>query len=305
MKSNAPLITVVIPAYNAEKFIKETIDSVLAQKTTFLYEILISDDCSTDNTYAICESYSKQYNNITVIQQRQNIGMTKNQDFVITNAKTKYIAYLDSDDIFAVDYYLQSQVDFLEKYPETVVAFTNVEIFNEKETIKYRFDDFNKPPLSFNLDYFFKFLVPITNSAMVFRSDVCNNIPGFYVNYFQYDWLLHIHHGLQGNFGYNDIIGTRYRIHSDNATNIKHAEKKFKNAIELVYKMNSFLPYEYHKYFKHPLYEINSLAFFYLRYGKYLKFVNYYLRWLYLIPYKQFNFRDQFWLFRQSLLKKQ
>ena len=299
-----PVLTVVIPAYNADKFIGETLESIVNQKTNFKFDVLISDDCSTDNTYEICKKYSEDFNFIKIIRQKKNLGMTKNQHFVITYSQSKYIAYIDSDDLFCNDVYLQKQFDFLEERQEVTVVFSNVEIFDNHSTNKIRFDKNNKPPVVFDLHYYFQNTIPICNSATVFRGFYNDAIPMFFVNYFQYDWLLHIHHGLNGKFGYNNFIGTSYRIHDNNATNIRFAEKKIKDAIKLVYSIKPFLPTEYHKYFKHPLYEMNSLALFYLRYKKFHKFIYWYFKWLKCSSWKDIKIRDEFWLFRQEFFKK-
>lgn len=303
MKDDFPL-TVVIPAYNAEKYIAETLDSIAKQKTNFEFSILISDDCSTDSTYAICMDYKARYPNIDVIKQEQNLGMSANQHFVITKPQTKYIAYIDSDDLFVSDTYLQRQFDFMELHEKCAVVFTNVEFFGQDQKSKLRFTDSTKPPMLFDLHTYFTKVNPIINSAMVFRSKFNASIPSFFKNYFQYDWLLHIHHGIHGQFGFNDIVGTRYRIHSANATNSRNTEKIAKDGIALVYKMQEFLPAEYHKYFTHPRYEMNKLALFYLSQRKIFDFLKWYYQWLKVTPIKSVNWRDQFYLFRQALFNR-
>ena len=297
-------LEVVIPAYNAEKYITETLESIFKQKTNFEFLVHISDDCSTDSTYTLCEEFKAIYPNLKITKQPTNLGMTKNQHFVITNSQAKYIAYIDSDDVFISNDYLQKQVDFLEKNEDVTCVFTNILNYNESdksENVKFCLN--NKPPVKFDLHYYFQNTIPITNSALVFRQNLNSSIPSFFVNYFQYDWLLHIHHGLNGLFGYNDFVGTKYRVHSNNATNIKYAEKRYLDAIELVYKINNYLLPEYHVYFKHPLFEINTLALIYLRERKYFKFIKYYLDWLRKKSFKNIGIRDQFWLIRQSLFR--
>ena len=297
-------LEVVIPAYNAEKYITETLESIFKQKTNFEFLVHISDDCSTDSTYTLCEEFKAIYPNLKITKQPTNLGMTKNQHFVITNSQAKYIAYIDSDDVFISNDYLQKQVDFLEKNEDVTCVFTNILNYNESdksENVKFCLN--NKPPVKFDLHYYFQNTIPITNSALVFRQNLNSSIPSFFVNYFHYDWLLHIHHGLNGLFGYNDFVGTKYRVHSNNATNIKYAEKRYLDAIELVYKINNYLLPEYHVYFKHPLFEINTLALIYLRERKYFKFIKYYLDWLRKKSFKNIGIRDQFWLIRQSLFR--
>lgn len=300
-----PFVTVVIPAYNAEKYISETLDSIFLQETTFPFLVHVFDDCSIDSTVQICQEYNEKYENFYLTIHPKNIGMSKNQHFAISNAYTKYTAYIDSDDLYSSTNFLQNQIDFLNENPTVSCVFCNVSSFDENlKTTEIRFEQDKKPPKLFNLHYFFKNIIPITNSSMVFKQEFNNTLPFFYTDYFQFDWLLHIHHGLNGDFGYNDFVGTRYRIHETNATNIKFAESKIKDAIKLNYVLKKNLPDEYKVYFTHPRHQINSLALFYFRYNKYIKFLKWYVLWLRLTPIKSINFREQFWLLRYAFFKR-
>lgn len=105
------LVSIVTPAYNSEKYIRETIDSVLAQSYTN-WEMLIVNDCSTDNTLKIIKSYDDQ--RIVLIDLKKNGGTPNawNQAFKV--AKGEYIAFLDSDDVWEPEK-LKEQVDFMRK----------------------------------------------------------------------------------------------------------------------------------------------------------------------------------------------
>ncbi|WP_339226565.1 glycosyltransferase family 2 protein [Oceanobacillus sp. FSL K6-2867] len=92
-----PLISVITPAYNAERFIGDTIDSVLNQ-TYSNWEMVIVDDRSTDNTTSIVEEYRKRDNRIKLIVLEENSGSAVARNTAMENAKGRYIAFLDSDD---------------------------------------------------------------------------------------------------------------------------------------------------------------------------------------------------------------
>jgi len=133
------LLTVVIPAYNHEKYIKECIDSVLQQKTLFNFNILISDDCSSDNTYQIAQQY-KDIPNIIVQRTEQNEGPTSRRIHnLIKNIKSEYVTFLDADDYYIDEYKLQKQFDFLENNPEYSVHSTGWFVTAE-ESIPYGYD---------------------------------------------------------------------------------------------------------------------------------------------------------------------
>ena len=111
-----PLVSVCMTTYNHEKFISQAIESVLCQRTTFGVEVVIGEDCSTDNTLAICKEYEAQYpDRVRVVASESNIGMHRNYRRTIEACRGKYIAMLDGDDWFSDMDKLQIQVEQLEK----------------------------------------------------------------------------------------------------------------------------------------------------------------------------------------------
>lgn len=94
-----PLVSIITPVYNCEKFIEETINSVLNQTYTN-WEHLIVDDCSTDNSWQIILKYSQKDKRIRPFRLDKNSGAGIARNYAIKNAQGKYIAFLDSDDIW-------------------------------------------------------------------------------------------------------------------------------------------------------------------------------------------------------------
>ena len=110
-----PLVSVCMTTYNHEKFISQAIESVLCQRTTFGVEVVIGEDCSTDNTLAICRQYEAQYpDRVRVIASKNNIGMHANYRRTIEACWGKYVAMCDGDDWFTDENKLQIQVEELE-----------------------------------------------------------------------------------------------------------------------------------------------------------------------------------------------
>ena len=109
-----PKVSVLIPLYNAERFISETIDSVLNQ-TYENIEIIIVDDGSTDNSYRIAEEYQNKYSNIIVTRQaNKGPGAARNKAFSLSSGE--FIQYLDADDLLAPNKIeLQSKILLKEK----------------------------------------------------------------------------------------------------------------------------------------------------------------------------------------------
>ena len=123
------LVTIITPAYNAAAYIAETIESVLAQTYTN-WEMLIVNDCSKDNTAEIVQSYAAKDNRIKLINLKQNSGAAVARNTAIQNAKGRYIAFLDSDDLWKKDK-LQKQLSFMQ---QNGYAFTFTEYQYLKQT---------------------------------------------------------------------------------------------------------------------------------------------------------------------------
>lgn len=124
-----PLVSILLPAYNCEKYIRKTIDSLLNQTYTN-FELLIINDGSTDSTSTIIDSYSDS--RIQHIHNNGNKGLIYTLNYGIKLAKGKYIARMDADDI-CLPTRLEKQVDWLEKNTATVILATQIIFINEHD----------------------------------------------------------------------------------------------------------------------------------------------------------------------------
>jgi glycosyltransferase involved in cell wall biosynthesis len=114
-----PLVSVAMIAYNVGKFLAEAIESVLVQETGFKVELIIGEDCSTDNTREIALEYQMKYPHvIKVLLPEKNQGLTPNSIATQNACSGKYIALLDGDDFWTDPLKLQKQVEFLEIHPQ-------------------------------------------------------------------------------------------------------------------------------------------------------------------------------------------
>jgi teichuronic acid biosynthesis glycosyltransferase TuaG len=122
-----PLVTIITPCYNSADFVALTINSVLEQSYTN-WELIVIDDKSKDNTTAVIETYAQQHNNIKLIKLEQNGGVANARNVGLTEAKGKYIAFLDSDDIWLKDK-LAKQVAYMEEknLPMTFCAYQRID----------------------------------------------------------------------------------------------------------------------------------------------------------------------------------
>ncbi len=134
-----PMISVVMPVYNAEKYVTEAIESILNQSYSD-FEFIIIDDCSTDNSYDILHSYVSKDNRIRLFKNDMNNKLPKTLNFGISQAKGKYIARMDADDISLPERFAK-QIEFMESHPEVGVCGTWIDVFSEESSqttcIKY------------------------------------------------------------------------------------------------------------------------------------------------------------------------
>jgi teichuronic acid biosynthesis glycosyltransferase TuaG len=123
------LVSIIMPAYNAGKYIKHSIESVIKQDYPN-WELIIVDDCSNDNTKEIVELYSSVDGRVKIISLNNNGGIAKARNIAINHSNGRYIAFLDSDDLWYSDK-LTKQILFMKRnnYPFT---FTSYEIVGDK-----------------------------------------------------------------------------------------------------------------------------------------------------------------------------
>lgn len=112
-------VSVAMIAYNVGKYIEEAVESLLDQEVNFRVELVIGEDCSTDNTREIALKYQSLYPSIIkVLLPEKNQGLTPNCIATINACSGEYVALLDSDDYWTNNHKLQIQVDFLDAHPE-------------------------------------------------------------------------------------------------------------------------------------------------------------------------------------------
>lgn len=131
-----PILSVVMSVFNGEKYLHKAINSILEQ-SFHDFEFIIIDDCSTDNTGKILESFCQKDNRIKIIRKNENKGLTgfiENLNLGISKSKGKYIARMDADDISLEDRF-QKQIDFLESNPEVSMVGAQINFINEKDEI--------------------------------------------------------------------------------------------------------------------------------------------------------------------------
>jgi glycosyltransferase involved in cell wall biosynthesis len=119
--SNLPLVTIGMPLYNEAKCIAKTIESVLSQRFTD-FQLIISDNASTDNTLLICKEYASRDKRIRLIENSSNIGSSDNFKKVFTLSNSQYFAWVSGHDLWHIDF-LSKCVDGLNKNPSVALYY--------------------------------------------------------------------------------------------------------------------------------------------------------------------------------------
>ena len=166
-----PKISVIMPAYNAEKYIAEAMDSILNQ--TFRdFEFIILNDCSKDRTEEIILSYDDP--RIVYVKNEENMGVARTLNRGLDMAKGEYIARMDADDISLPERF-EKQVAYLDANADIAVLGTNIELFTDKKSLGFR--EFSHNPELMALDMFFS--CGVAHPSVMMRTNVIQNLGGY------------------------------------------------------------------------------------------------------------------------------
>jgi glycosyltransferase involved in cell wall biosynthesis len=133
-----PRLTLGLPVYNGERFLAASLDALLAQTFTD-FELIISDNCSTDRTGEIARQYEAKDSRVRYVRHSQNRGSTFNHNFVIEQSRGEFFKWVSHDDLYAPDL-LQRCIDALDSRPEIVLAHAWTAFIDESGRITDQID---------------------------------------------------------------------------------------------------------------------------------------------------------------------
>jgi glycosyltransferase involved in cell wall biosynthesis len=225
MKATALLVT-----YNHAPYIAQALDSVLAQQTDFPFEIVVSEDCSTDGTRGIVEEYAARHpGRVRLLLSERN----RNDNEVIARgiraAAGKFVAYLDGDDWWTVPHKLQAQVRFLEAHPTCAMCYHSVlRVYDDPSRAPHpSLSPGPRRPMTTE-DVLVRYHVNACSIA--FRRDALPELPDWYYSADLADWALALLLSTRGGLGYLDEVMAAYRIHGggvwSGATRIQRIEAR-------------------------------------------------------------------------------
>ncbi len=138
MSHNQPRLSIGLPVYNGEKFLKEAIDSLLAQ-TFEDFELIISDNASTDNTEEICRAYIDQDKRIRYYRNEKNIGCARNFNRVFELSSGEYFKWAAHDDLHAPEF-ISKCIEVLDKDPSIILCYSQIYFIDEHGKFLQNYD---------------------------------------------------------------------------------------------------------------------------------------------------------------------
>ena len=237
MRKKIPKVTVLMPVYNGEHYLREAIHSILNQ--TFQdFEFIIINDGSTDSSKQILESF--QDARIRIFHNKTNLKSSSSLNKGLKHAKGEYIARMDADDICSPTR-LEEQVKFLDDHPEIGIVGTDIEFINDSgECIcDYRAPILPTSPALIRWTLFFRCC--INHPSVMVRKPVYASLGG-YITSFNYaeDYDLWLRASKKTQIANLRRKSLKLRKHSDNAT-VKYREKHIREAVLVAHKAISDL----------------------------------------------------------------
>lgn len=275
--AGATKLSVWMITYNHRNFIAQAIESALAQKTSFDYEIVIGDDCSTDGTREIVADYAARHpDRIRAILHPRNVGMHVNCVQSLQACRGEYVAMLEGDDYWTCPHKLQRQVELLDAEPGCAMCFHNAynlhpdgrtEEFVPREALGGR--------LRFGLADLVTVNLTPTCSKVVRRSaleypDLLYRVPGP-------DTLLNVIVARHGKVAYIDEIWAVRRLHAGGAYAGKNAAERIRHQITSLDAINRFLDRQFDAQILQSLLDM-AWSFYWRRDWELFRIVRDYLR---------------------------
>jgi len=240
-------ISICIITYNQEQYIERAIDSAVMQQCNCNYEIIISDDCSTDNTRTLIARYAAQYPNLIKAYYAQtNLGMLRNWEKALKLCTGRYIALLEGDDFWNDPQKLQKQYNILEANSDCVISFTNAtNQYEAGETGHVRYVEHTQQfyTTADLLDYNF-----IPTCSVLMRNYISGTFfPAAYFNSPFADWIIHIVNSQFGKIHFLNEFSCTYQIHSQGVWSGIKKEKQLLNKLKAQHCVQQILTTAAHK----------------------------------------------------------
>lgn len=259
-------INVILITYKQEDYIRQTVESLLAQELEYPIEVVVADDCSPDKTLDIIKEYAENAPDrfaFKILESERNLGYVRNYKRAFEACDGEYIAILEGDDYWTRPNHIQNHVQFLEEQPLYTVSFNRhvrffqdedrTEIFDwENEELEYETITTSKLALGNRIGNL---------SCSVFRTSLIKRLkPEAYDIEFA-DWFLGMFMGQFGPLAYQKEVTSLYRIHNKGQWSRMTEVEQGEAIKEAIVSYDRLLDYKYTKEFAQHTKRINAVLY--------------------------------------------
>jgi glycosyltransferase involved in cell wall biosynthesis len=252
-------LSVMMVTHNHERFIAQALDSILAQRVNFDYEIVVAEDCSTDSTREILMDFHRRYpRRIVPLLRQHNLGVLRNFGSAITSCAGQYMAFLEGDDYWTCADKLQRQVDFLDTHPDFAICCHRVRFL--EETASAQPDLFpSRPAGAYTLEDLLRGNFVMTCST-VLRRNLIPSLPRWFFKMKLGDWPLFALVAQHGKIELMDGVMAVYRVHSGSSWSSLPPATRLRESAKMLRALDKHLGFQHSKVIRntiaHPYLEL-------------------------------------------------
>lgn len=237
-------LSVMMITYNQERFIGQAIQSVLAQRVNFDYEIVIGEDFSTDGTRAVVmDFYRRDPNRIVPLLRDRNIGGAANLIATLAACRGQYVALLEGDDYWTCEDKLKKQIDFLETHPNHAMCchrvqyidatgFIEADVFPSLAAGTYSIEDLLRGNF-------------VMTCSTVLRRDLVGALPARFSEVQPGDWLLFALVARHGKIELMDEVMAAYRVHYGASWSSLPSLSRLRETSRMLRVLDKYLEFQY------------------------------------------------------------
>lgn len=240
-------INIILITYNHSNYIRPALESILMQETSHNVEIIVADDCSTDNTVEIIKEYeSKTKFVFHYLHKEQNVGYIRNYQQAFATCTGDYVAIMEGDDYWVKASHLENHINHLEKIPNSSMSYNrHIRLFE---------DQHREEIFDWNLDTDYELITTdqlalgnrIGNlSCCVFRGKHIQQLDPKLFDMEIADWMLGMYMGQFAPLLYLKDVTSAYRIHDNGQWSQMDEKDQCAKVIELINEYDKYLNYNY------------------------------------------------------------
>jgi glycosyltransferase involved in cell wall biosynthesis len=247
-------LSVMMITYNHERFIAQALESILAQRLTFDYEIVVGEDCSTDRTRDILIDFCGRYpGRIVPLLRDRNVGMMRNLEQTIDACRGQYVAVIEGDDYWISVDKLQKQVDFLEAHPNYAICCHRARIVEEggaqprlgelgaEKTGSFPARDPGTYTIEDLLSENF-----IMSCTAVYRASTLGPLQEWFLKLGLGDWAMFALIAKSGSIYLMDDVMAAYRVHPGGVWSSQASSSRMRKCREMLSALDEHLGFQYH-----------------------------------------------------------